>query len=147
MRFAFKICAATALCAAMLTQTAKPQSYTRAETSRENLINPSDLRRRAAGSAEKPVLPEGLYAERVASSIGHISAMLSTPDGSIYALGTESGQLFHFLDRGLDGRMDSRTTLAAGFDTLQRNKLARGLARRHERLCLSHSRPGSIPAE
>ena len=117
MRFAFKICAATALCAAMLTQTAKPQSYTRAETSRENLINPSDLRRRAAGSAEKPVLPEGLYAERVASSIGHISAMLSTPDGSIYALGTESGQLFHFLDRGLDGRMDSRTTLAAGFDT------------------------------
>lgn len=116
MRFAFKICAATALCTAMLPCAAQGQSFSRAETSLQNLREPADLRRRAAGSEERPVLPKGLYAERVAASLGHITAMLSLPDGSIYALETDSGQLFHFIDRSLDGRMDSRRTLTSGFE-------------------------------
>ena len=104
------------MCAGMIAGTAQSQSFTRAETDAAKQRSPLDVRRRAAGTTERPIVPQGLYAERAASSLGHISAMLSAEDGSIYALSLESGRLYHLTDRGFDGRIDSRLTLAGGFE-------------------------------
>ena len=103
----------------MLMSAAQAQTYPRAEPAKAaaDIRAPDDLQRRAAGSRDIPVLPSGLYAERAASGLGHITAMVSTENGSIYALETDGGQLFHLTDRGLDGRMDTRRTLTDGFDT------------------------------
>jgi len=103
MRFALKITVATTMCAGIIAGTAQSQSFTRAETDAAKQRSPLDVRRRAAGTTERPIVPQGLYAERAASSLGHISAMLSAEDGSIFALSLESGQLYHLTDRGFDG--------------------------------------------
>lgn len=118
MRFALSLCLFSTLCATYGLPAAQAQTYARAETSQiGEPRSPLNMRRRAAGSSETPTVPQGLYAERVGTALGHISAMLSLEDGSIYALERSSGQLFHLTDRGLDGRIDTQRALVGGFDT------------------------------
>lgn len=102
----------------MLPAAALAQDYPRAsEEPTAAPRNPSDLRRRAAGSSETPFVVKGLYTQRIATGLGHVSAMISLEDGSIYALNKTSGQLFHLADRGLDARIDTQQPLADGFET------------------------------
>lgn len=118
MRFAFLICAVTVLSTPVFTPQACAQIYARADAKAPSALrDPSDIRRRAVGSSETPFVAAGLYAERVGNSLGYISAMVSLEDGSIYALGKDSGQLFHLTDRGLDGRIDTQRPLVGGFET------------------------------
>lgn len=99
---------------------AHAQSFARhnAENSAQaNTAAPAPLRRRAQGTRDTPKLGYGLYAERVATSLGQVSAMVSDAEGSLYVLSRDTGQLVHLMDRGLDGRMDTQRVLSSGFDT------------------------------
>jgi len=85
--------------------TAHTQTFKRADSqSADAPRDPLDLRRRAVGSSETPIITQGLYAQRVSTGLGHVIAMASLEDGSIHALSKDKGQLFHLIDRGLDGR-------------------------------------------
>ena len=102
----------------MLPTAALAQVYPRAsEEQTAAPRDPFDLRRRAAGSSETPYVIKGLYTERIATGLGHVSAMISLEDGDIYALNKTSGQLLHLKDRGLDARIDTQQPLTDGFDT------------------------------
>lgn len=91
------------------------ESYPRAATAAISERSPLDLRRRVAGPRETPTLAKGFYAERVASNIGDIRALVTDNEGSLYALSTKAGQLIHLSDRGMDGRIDTQRPLAEGF--------------------------------
>lgn len=117
MRFVTKLICFSAF-AAILPATTLAQVYPRASEEQTAVPrDPSDLRRRAAGSSETPFVVKGLYTERIATGLGHVSAMISLEDGSIYALNKTSGQLLHLTDRGLDARIDTQQPLTDGFDT------------------------------
>ena len=97
-----------------LAQNHLAQSYPRAET--DNLQSaPIDLRHRPRGSRDIPSVPKGLYAERVATGLGDISALVSDAEGKLYSLERSQGRLYQITDRAMDGRMDSQRVLAYGF--------------------------------
>ena len=97
--------------------TAHTQTFKRADSqSADAPRDPLDLRRRAVGSSETPIITQGLYAQRVSTGLGHVIAMASLEDGSIHALSKDKGQLFHLIDRGLDGRIDTQRPMTSGFD-------------------------------
>lgn len=98
--------------------TAHGQTFKRADSqSLDAPRDPLNLRRRAAGSRETPMITQGLYAQRVSTGLGHVIALASLEDGSIHALSKDKGQLFHLIDRGLDGRIDTQRPMTSGFDT------------------------------
>lgn len=122
MRFAPLTLSCIWLCAvsALAPQTAYAQnSFARdvAETHAPAAnTSPASLRRRAQGTRDTPALGYGLYAERVATALGDVSAIASDAEGSLYVLSRSSGELYHLIDRGLDGRMDTQRVLSRGFN-------------------------------
>lgn len=117
MRFVSQLLIMTALSAAGLAMTSQAQIFKRADSqSAEAPRDPLDIRRRAAGTSETPIITQGLYAQRVSTGLGHVIAMASLEDGSIHALSKDKGQLFHLTDRGLDGRIDTQRPMTSGFD-------------------------------
>ncbi len=129
MRFVSKLAWSASLAAILLASSSAAQVYPRATTEQAKAPRaPSDLRRRAAGSSEKPTSAQGFYTERVANGMGNISAMVSMENGSLYALDRDKGVLWHLADRGLDGRIDTQRRLSGGFErptglTLKDDKL------------------------
>ena len=114
MRFVF-LTASSVLSLSLGGVDVRAQNFPRAETAAQSVRNPLDIKRRVAGPRETPLLADGFYAERVASNLGQITAVVTDNAGSLYAISKDTGALLHIFDRGMDGQIDMRRALATGF--------------------------------